>query len=210
MRIAVFGTGVVGRTLASAFAGAGHEVVSGTRDAAATQARGDWPADLPLAAYADAAADASVIVLAVSGAGAEAALAAGGDLTGRVVVDVSNPLDFSAGFPPSLSVCNTDSMAETLQRAHPETRVVKALNTVNAGLMADPRSLSDGDHTIFLAGDDVSARVVVRGLLTDLGWTDIVEFDALSAARGLEMWLPMWVRLMQKLGTAHFNLKLVR
>jgi hypothetical protein len=210
MTIAVLGTGVAGRTLASALAGAGHDVVSGTRDAAATQARGDWPADLPLAAYADAAADAAVIVLAVSGAGAEAALAAVGDLAGRVVLDVSNPLDFSAGFPPSLSVCNTDSMAETLQRAHPEARVVKALNTVNAALMVDPQSLAGGDHTIFLAGDDASARDVVRGLLTDLGWSDIVEFEALSAARGLEMWLPLWVRLMQNLGTAHFNMKLVR
>jgi 8-hydroxy-5-deazaflavin:NADPH oxidoreductase len=210
MRLAIFGTGAAGRTLAAGFARVGHDVVLGTRDPAATRARGEVPDDLELAAYADAAAGADLVVLVVNGSAALDALAAGGDLAGTVVCDVTNPLDFSAGFPPSLTVCNTDSLAEQLQRAHPEARVVKALNTVNAGLMVDPRSLADGDHTIFLAGDDAEARSTVAGLLADLGWTDVVEFEALSAARGLEMWLPLWVRLMQNLGTAHFNVKLVR
>lgn len=210
MRLAVFGTGMAGRTLAGGFARGGHDVTLGTRDPEVTRARGDVSDDLALAAYADAAAPADVVVLAVNGGGALDALAAAGDLTGKVVLDVSNPLDFSAGFPPSLSVCNTDSLAEQLQRAHPEARVVKALNTVNATLMVDPRSLADADHTIFVAGDDAAARSTVAGLLADLGWSDVVEFEALSAARGLEMWLPLWVRLMQNLGTAHFNLKLVR
>lgn len=210
MRLAVFGTGSAGQTLAAGFARVGHEVVVGTRDPEATRARDGWTADLPLATYADAAAGAPVVVLAVSGAGAADALAAAGDLTGTVVLDVSNPLDFSAGFPPTLSVKDTDSLAEQLQRAHPEARVVKALNTVNAALMVDPRSLADGDHTIFVAGDDADARALVKGMLADLGWSDVVEFTSLDAARGLEMWLPLWVRLMQNLGTAHFNLKLVR
>jgi predicted dinucleotide-binding enzyme len=210
MRIAVFGTGSAGRTLAAGFAGVGHEVVLGTRDPEATRGREGWSSDQPLEAYADAAAGAEVVVVAVNGAGALDALAAAGDLTGKVILDVSNPLDFSGGFPPTLSVCNTDSLAEQLQRAHPEARVVKALNTVNAGIMVDPRSLADGDHTIFLAGDDADARGVVDRLLRDLGWTDVVEFGALDAARGLEMWLPLWVRLMQNFGHANFNLKLIR
>ena len=210
MKLAVFGTGTVGQTLGAAFAGLGHEVVLGTRDPEATAAREGWRSELALEAYADAAAGAGLVVVAVSGGGALDALAAGGDLAGKVILDVSNPLDFSGGFPPTLSVSNTDSVAEQLQRAHPEARVVKSLNTVNAGLMVAPGSLADGDHTIFVAGDDAEARALVRELLQGLGWADIVEFEALDAARGLEMWLPLWVRLMQNLGHANFNLKLVR
>ena len=131
------------------------------------------------------------------------------DLDGKVLLDVANPLDFSNGFPPTLSVKDTDSLAEQIQRAHPEARVVKSLNTVNAAVMVDPARLPE-PTTIFVAGDDEVARQLVRGLLVELGWSDIVEFPALDAARGLEMWLPLWVRLMGTLGTADFNLKLVR
>lgn len=210
MKIAVFGTGTAGQTLGAAFAGLGHEVVLGTRNPRATAAREGWSSELALEAYADAAAGADVVVVAVSGRVALEALGAGGNLAGKVILDVSNPLDFSGGFPPTLSVSNTDSVAEQLQRAHPEARVVKSLNTVNARLMVAPRSLAGGDHTIFLAGDDAEARALVRELLEGLGWSDVVEFEALEAARGLEMWLPLWVRLMQHLGHANFNLKLVR
>jgi predicted dinucleotide-binding enzyme len=210
MRLAVFGTGTVGQTLGTAFAELGHDVVLGTRDPEETKGRKGWSSELPLAAYADAAAGADVVVTAVSGAGALDALAAAGDLSGKVILDVSNPLDSSGGFPPTLSVCNTDSLAEQLQKAHPGARVVKSLNTVTAGLMVAPASLADGDHTIFLAGDDAEARTVVNGLLTGLGWTDIVEFEALDAARGLEMYLPLWLRLMGALGHAGFNIKVVR
>lgn len=210
MKLAVLGTGAVGQTLAAGFARIGHDVAIGTRDPAATAAREEWSSDLPLATYADAAGGADVIVLAVGGSVALETLAAAGDLAGKVVIDVTNPLDFSQGFPPTLSVKDTDSLAEMLQRAHPDARVVKTLNTVNAGLMVDPGALAGGDHTMFLAGNDPSARALVRGLLGDLGWSDVVELEGLEAARGLEMWLPLWVRLMQNLGTAQFNLKLVR
>jgi predicted dinucleotide-binding enzyme len=208
MKIAVLGTGMVGTTLGAAFAAAGHEVTLGTRDPEATAARGEI--SLPLATFTGATEGADVVVLAVGGQVAEAVLAAAGDLSGKVVLDVTNPLDFSQGFPPTLTVKDTDSLAEVLQRAHPEARVVKSLNTVNASLMVNPAGLGDGDTTMFLAGDEAAARDVVRGLLYDLGWSDIVEFEALEAARGLEMWLPLWVRLMQNFGTPQFNLKLVR
>lgn len=210
MQLAILGTGAVGRRLATGFAAAGHDVVLGTRDPDATRARDDWTGDLPLATYADATRGADVVVTAVAGNVAADVLAAAGDLTGKVVLDPSNPLDFSQGFPPSLGVCNTDSVAEQLQRAHPEARVVKSLNTVNNALMLDPGQLAGGDHTMFLAGDDADARAVVRGLLEEAGWTDVIEFDTLSAARGMEMWLPMWVRLMQQLGHADFNIKVIR
>lgn len=210
MKLAILGTGSVGRTLGTAFAAAGHDVVLGTRDPAVTRNREGWSSELTLASYADAAAGADVVVTAVAGVVAEEVLASAGDLTGKVVLDVCNPLDGSQGFPPTLSVSNTDSMAERLQRAFPEARVVKALNTVNAAVMVAPRSLADGDHTMFLAGGDEDARAVVRRLLEELGWTDVVEFDTLEAARGMEMWLPLWIRLMMRLGHADFNIKVVR
>ncbi len=207
------GTGTVGRTLARGLRTAGHEVVVGTRDPDETSSREEWVgSDLTLRALPLVAADADVVVNATNGAASLAALGEVGSdhLAGKVLLDVANPLDFSAGFPPTLTVKDTDSLAEQIQRAFPEARVVKALNTMTASVMVDPGSVGDGDTTVFAAGDDPEAREVVIGLLRDLGWTDVLELDGLSNARGLEMWLPLWVRLMGALGTGEFNLKVVR
>lgn len=201
------GTGFAGRALAGGFRRTGHDVVTGTRRPEDTAAREDRP-EGELATFADAVAGADVVVNATSGTVSLEVLD-GLDLAGKVVIDVANPLDFSGGFPPSLSVSNTDSLAEQIQRAHPQARVVKSLNTVNGAVMVDPAKLPE-PTTIFLAGDDEAARALVRGLLEELGWRDVVEFDSLDAARGLEMWLPLWVRLMGNLGTADFNVRLVR
>ena len=212
MRIAVLGTGAVGRTLAPAFVRLGHEVRVGTRDPAATREREDWTLDVPLVPYGEVADAAELVVNATNGqASLDALSEAGADaLAGVVLLDVANPLDFSAGFPPTLTVKDTDSLAEQIQRAYPGARVVKALNTVNAGVMVDPKRVGDGGTTMFLAGDDAEARALVAELLRALGWRDIIEFEQLSAARGMEMWLPLWVRLMGQLGTADFNLRIVR
>src|SRR4051794_2284869 len=209
MRIAVIGTGSAGRQLADGFRRIGHDVVVGTRDPAATAQREEWADnDVPLVAMADATTGADLVVNATGGMVSLEAMAQV-DLDGKVLIDVSNPLDFSDGFPPRLSVADTDSLAEQIQRAHPEARVVKALNTVNGAVMVDPGRLAEAT-TIFVPGDDPPAREAVRALLGELGWVDIVEFPSLEAARGLEMWLPLWVRLMATLGTADFNLRLVR
>lgn len=209
MRIAVIGSGVVGRTLASAFRRLGHDVVVGTRDPEVTARRDEWAGlDLPLSPLADATTGADVVVNAVTGSVSLEALSEV-DLDGKILIDVSNPLDFSQGFPPTLTVKDTDSLGEQIQRAHPEARVVKTLNTVNAGIMVHPGSLPE-KSSMFLAGDDPLARETVRELLSELGWTDIVEFPTIEGARGLEMWLPLWVRLMDALGTAEFNIRLVR
>jgi predicted dinucleotide-binding enzyme len=211
MRITVVGTGVVGRTLAKAFAEKGHEVVVGTRDPEATASREEWSGlDAPLRTLDSCADGAEVVVNATNGEASLAAIGEVGPLDGVVLVDVANPLDFSQGFPPTLSVKDTDSLAEQLQRALPGAHVVKALNTVTASVMVDPGSVGDGDTTIFAAGDDAAARSTVRGLLEELGWRDVVELDGLQNARGLEMWLPLWVRLMGALGTPEFNIKVVR
>jgi hypothetical protein len=224
MRIGILGTGGVGRTLAAGVAALGHDVVVGTRDPESTLARSepdgsggfaDWLAQHPevgLASMADAAAHGEVVVNATNGAGTLAALQAAGAerLGGKPLLDVSNPLDFSHGFPPTLTVKDTDSLAETVQRAFPDARVVKSLNTVTAELMVAPERLAAGAHSMFVAGDDPEAKAVVRGLLRELGWVDVLDLGDLTAARGMEMWLPLWLRLFGTLGTAEFNLSIVR
>jgi predicted dinucleotide-binding enzyme len=226
MHIAVFGTATVGRVLAAGFAEHGHQVIIGTRSVADTMARSEpdergqvayrvWQEDHPtisLASFADAARASDVIVNATSGMVSESALAQAGasNLAGKVILDVSNPLDFSNGFPPTLDPVNTDSIGERLQRAFPESHVVKTLNTVNANVMVRPSTLGKGDHTIFICGDDGGAKSTVKVLLAELGWGDVIDLGDIASARGMEMYLPLWLRLMGALGTADFNVKVVR
>ncbi|MFD8015344.1 NADPH-dependent F420 reductase [Streptomyces sp. NPDC058955] len=225
MRIAVIGTGIVGRTLAGAFHDLGHEVVVGTRDVRATLDRAEpdgygnppyahWAAEHPairLAPFAEAAAPADVVVNASLGSASLAALtaAAGPDgtgLDGRLLVDVANPLDFSAGMPPTLDPVNTDSLAEQIQRAFPRARVVKALNTMNCSVMVDPARVP-GPHTAFVCGDDETARKETTDLLGSLGWPaeSVLDLGALEAARGTEQMLPLWIRVWGALGHWNFN-----
>ena len=225
MNIAVLGTGMVGQALAGRLLELGHAVVVGTRDPAATLARSDadamgnppfsaWYAahqGVGLATFAEAAAGAELVVNASSGAVTLDVLRlAGADhLAGKVLVDIANPLDFSAGFPPSLSVKDTDSLGETVQREFPDTRVVKTLNTLNASLMVDPRSLGESS-TVFVSGNDADAKATVVELLTSFGHDDVIDLGDITGARGTEMLLPIWLRLMGTLGSAQFNFKIVR
>ncbi|MGC4754956.1 NADPH-dependent F420 reductase [Micromonospora trifolii] len=217
MRIAVLGTGSVGQAVAARAAELGHQVTIGTRDVEATRAGGyaAWAAQHPevgLATQADAAVDADLVVNATSGDGSLPALTAAGaaNLSGKVVLDISNPLDFGAGFPPTLSVHNTDSLAERIQREFPQAKVVKSLNTLTAELMVRPRQLADGAHSVFVSGDDAEAKRIVTGLLVSFGHTDVIDLGDLSTARGTEMLLPLWLRLYGRLDTAMFNIKVVR
>lgn len=215
MKIGVLGTGGVGQTVASALVAGGHEVRMGSRSAgnekavAWAQGAGDGASE---GSFADGAGFATLVVNATAGAASlEALQAAGADnLAGKVILDLSNPLDFSQGFPPSLTVCNTDSAAEAIQRAFPASRVVKALNTMNSDVMVDP-TLVPGAHNVFVAGDDDDAKAQVKALLEGFGWpsNDIMDLGDLSAARGLEMYLPLWLRLLGAVGTGHFNIKVV-
>jgi 8-hydroxy-5-deazaflavin:NADPH oxidoreductase len=212
MRIAVVGTGMVGRTLGAGLARVGHQVVLATRDPEATRSRQEWvDVELPLVRLAEAGDGAEVVVNATVGTGSLPALqAVGGDaLAGKVVLDVSNPLDFSTGFPPSLFVANTDSLAEQLQRAFPQARIVKAFNTVGAPVMVDP-SIVGGETTLMVAGNDPDAKATVAGLATELGWRDILDLGDLTAARALEMYMPLWLRLFRTAGTVLLNVKVVR
>ena len=147
--------------------------------------------------------DGDVFVNATSGAGALAALqAVGAALDGKVVIDTSNPLDHSQGFPPTLFVSNTDSLAEQLQAALPQARLVKMFNTMANQVMTNPGGLPV-ESTIFVAGNDDEARQIAAGLAADLGWTDIFDLGDLTAARGLEMWMPLWIRLYDPARPSH-------
>jgi len=225
MKIAVLGTGMVGQTIAARLAGLGHEVTVGTRDPQGTLARTEpdgmgnpaypvWAAAHPevrLATFADAAAGAELVVNATSGHGALPALEAAGadNLAGKVLLDISNPLDFSGGFPPTLFVKDTDSLGEQVQRAFPDALVVKTLNTLNADLMVDPASLGEAS-SVFVSGNDETAKATVTELLTSFGHTDVIDLGDISTARGTEMLLPVWLRLLGALGTAAFNFRIVR
>jgi len=225
MNIAVLGTGMVGQAVAGGLTRLGHAVAVGTRDPDATLARTEvdgmgnppfatWHADhtdVALATFADAASGADLVVLAGNGFAAIDMLTAAGaaNLAGRPLLDVSNPLDFSAGFPPSLFVKDTDSLAEQIQAAFPEARVVKSLNTLTAQLMVDPGLLGEAT-TVFVSGDDAGAKATVTELLTGLGHQDVIDLGPLETARGTEMLLPLWLRTMGALGTGMFNIKVVR
>lgn len=227
MKIGILGTGIVGTTLAGKLSSLGHDVVLGTRDPAASRARTAPGAfgnpslsaflsghpKVGLATFAEAAGSAELVVHATSGAATMDALAlAGAEHIGtKILIDISNPLDFSRGFPPSLSVCNDDSVGEQIQRAFPAARVVKTLNTVNANLMVEPRLLADGDHTMFVCGDDAEAKATVTAFLVEqFGWRDIVDLGGIAMSRGTEMYLPLWVRLYGALQTPMFSVKVVR
>jgi predicted dinucleotide-binding enzyme len=225
MNIAVLGTGMVGRAIAARLHELGHDVTVGTRDPQATRARTEpdgmgnppfstWHGAHPgigLASFADAAAGAELVVNASSGAATMDVLGLAGadNLAGKVLVDISNPLDFSAGFPPTLFVKDTDSLGEQVQRAFPAAKVVKTLNTLNANLMVDPKTLGESS-TVFVSGDDAAAKEVVVGLLQSFGHDDVIDLGGIETARGAEMLLPVWLRLMGALGTAVFNFKVVR
>lgn len=223
MKIALFGTGPVGQALAGKLAEIGHEVVVGTRDPEATLARTDpdyrgmppfgvWRESHPeieLATPADAAALAELLVNATSGEGSIPMLEVAGEenLTGKVLIDVANPLDYSKGMPPSLFVSNTDSLGERIQRRFPQSRVVKALNTMNCDVMVDPGKVP-GEHDVFLCGEDAHAKAQVVELLESFGWPagHIRDLGGISSARGTEMYLALWLRLWGTLGTGYFNI----
>ena len=215
MNLAVLGTGTVAKTIAQKLTQLGHAVKMGTRDVQATRSRekdGKFFDSMALGTFAEAAAHGELAFAALNGEGALAALrSAKAQLAGKILIDITNPLDFSKGFPPSLTVHNTDSLGEQIQRELPETKVVKSLNTVNAQLMVNPRELAGGDHSMFVAGNDAAAKAEVTKILKDwFGWKDVVDLGDIVNSRGLEMYLPLWVRLYGALQTPMFNLKLVR
>lgn len=215
MHFAILGTGMVGQTLAGKLIALGHEVTMGARSAENANASAFTATDDKAhnGTFADAAAAGEIIIAATNGAATIAALESAGEanLAGKVVIDVTNPLDFSNGFPPSFipGFTNTTSLGEAVQARFPLSRIVKALNTVNCDVMIDPQKLGEpGD--IFICGDDDDAKAVTADLLKSFGWAAPVDLGGISAARGTEAYLALWVRLLGVMGGGDFNIKLVK
>jgi len=215
MKIGILGTGMVGDTIGTRLIQLGHEVKMGSRSSnnekAAVWVKKNGK-NASQGTFADAAAFGEIVFNCTSGmASLDALRMAGADnLKGKVLIDIANPLDFSKGMPPSLSVCNTDSLGEQLQRAFPETKVVKTLNTMNCQVMVNP-SLVKGEHDVFVSGDDADAKAKVKSILKDwFGWKSVIDLGDITTARGVEMLLPIWVTLMGKLQTPAFNFKIAR
>lgn len=224
MRIGILGTGGVGQSIAKKLADIGHEVMLGTRDVAKTRAKvesdgyhfRDWLAAnsaIQLGTFAQSAQFGEVVINATSGQKSIIALESAGEanLNSKILIDISNPLDFSKGMPPSLLVCNTDSLAEQIQARFPLVKVVKTLNTVTATLMVNPNLLADADHHLFVSGNDADAKQAVVGYLKAwFGWRHIIDLGDITTARGTEMLLPIWLRLWGALGSPMFNFKIVQ
>ena len=227
MKIGVLGTGGVGQTIAKKLAEIGHDVMIGTRDVDKTLANtqpdgyGNPPfsawikenTGIQLGTFAQSAQFGEVILNATSGSASIAALESAGEanLNGKILIDISNPLDFSNGMPPSLFVSNTDSLGEQIQARFPLVKVVKTLNTLTAPLMVNPNLLADGDHHLFVSGNDADAKnAVMNYLKTWFGWKHIIDLGDITTARGTEMLLPVWIRLWGALGSPMFNFKIVQ
>jgi len=215
MNIGILGTGMVGQTIGSMLIQLGHEVRMGSRTVDNEKAAQWVAANGPRASqgtFADAAKFGELLFNCTAGVASLQALERAGaaNLKGKIVIDVANPLDFSRGMPPSLAVCNTDSLGEQIQRAFPEARVVKTLNTVTCTVMVNP-ALVAGAQDMFICGNDPEAKAVVVRILKEwFGWESVIDLGDLSAARAMEMMLPMWIRLWGVLQTPIFGFKIAR
>ena len=215
MRFGVLGTGHAGAIIASKLVALGHEVTMGSRSGGNEKAVA-WASSAGHNAhhgsFRDAAAFGEIVINVTAGGSSLEALQSAGaeNLDGKVLIDVANPLG-GDGFPPTLVMCNSDSLGEQIQRAFPGARVVKALNTVTANVMVNPGMISGG-HNVFVAGNDASAKATVSALLQSFGWDagDVVDLGDISCARGAEMYMPLWIRLYIALGTPNFNIRIVR
>lgn len=212
--IAILGTGMVGDAIGSKLVSLGYKVKMGSRSATNEKALAWTIRNGSLATngtFAEAAAFGEILFNCTSGQVSLEALQLAGreNLQGKILVDVANPLDFSKGMPPSLSVCNTDSLGEVIQRQFTDVKVVKTLNTMNCQLMVNPGLLSDPGN-VFICGNHAEAKSEISQLLQSFGWEKIIDLGDMSAARGTEQMLPIWIRLMGTLGTASFNFSIVK
>jgi hypothetical protein len=217
MKIAVLGTGTVGDTIGSKLTELGHSVMMGSRTATNEKAMKfveKHQGKASAGTFADAAAFGEIVFNCTSGMGSLEALKLAGEanLNGKIIVDISNPLDFSKGMPPTLSVVNTSSLGEEIQKAFPSAKVVKTLNTMWCGLMVNPGLINGGDHNVFISGNDADAKAKVKEVLKSFGWAEsnITDLGDIVAARGTEMYLPLWLRMYGAGGSGVFNIKVVK
>jgi predicted dinucleotide-binding enzyme len=217
MKFAILGTGTVGTSLANKLLSLGHDVTMGSRTKDNAKAQ-EWQqasnagTRAQIGTFADAAAFGEIVINCTLGSATLEALALAGEknLAGKVLIDTSNPLDFSKGMPPSLFTSSEDSLGERVQKAFGSARVVKAFNTMAAPLMVDPRQLADGQHDAFVCGDDASAKGIVTELLQSFGWRHVIDLGDITASRATEHYLPLWLRLWGACKTHLFSVHVVK
>jgi predicted dinucleotide-binding enzyme len=215
-KIGVFGTGVVGNTIGTKLIQLGYKVMMGSRTAANEKAItwvGANGKNASTGTFKDTAEFGDIVFNCTKGESALEVFKQAGidEFKGKVIVDISNPLDFSKGMPPSLipQYTNTNSMAEEIQKLLPEAKVVKTLNIVNCEVMVNPKK-SGGDPTMFISGNNTEAKEEVKSLLNQFGWTDIIDLGDITTARGTEMLLPIWLRTYMATGNGYFAFKIIR
>jgi len=220
MNIGVLGTGVVGQTIATALTEKGHNVRMGSRSANNEKAA-EWVKKSNNHAtqgdFNDAASFGEIVFLCLNGNHAIDVVRSidAENVAGKIIIDVTNPLDFSKGMPPRLieGLNNSTSLGEEIQNAWPGARVVKTFNTVNCDVMVNPKLINNGDHTLFICGDDADAKNKVKHFLVDtFGWRpeSLLDLGGIVASRGTEAYVPFWVMMMQATGSPMFNVKVVK
>lgn len=217
MKITILGTGTVGQTIGSRLIELGHTVMMGSRTTDNEKGKAfvakHGNAKASTGTFKDAAKFGSLIFNCTLGMETLNILNSIGaaNLNEKVLIDLTNPLDFSKGMPPSLSVCNTSSLGEEIQKAYPQVKVVKTLNTMWCGLMVNPNLLNGGDHTVFMCGNDEGSKMATKTVLNSFGWKDdnILDLGDITASRGTEMILPLWLRIYGTKKTGTFNFKVV-
>lgn len=216
MKIGVLGTGNVGDTIGSRLIQVGHTVMMGSRTADNEKAKvfvGKHNGKASAGTFADAAAFGELIFNCTAGVASIEALKMAGEknLEGKIIIDLSNPLDFSKGMPPSLAIVNTNSLGEEIQKAFPKTKVVKTLNTMWCGIMVNPAMINGGDHHVFVCGNDADAKEKAKDILKSFGWAEknILELGDITKARGTEMYLPLWLSIYGATNNGAFNIKIV-
>ena len=216
MKIGILGTGMVGSTIGTKLIQLGHDVKMGSRTAtnekaiAWAQKNGTHASQ---GTFTAAAAFGEMVFNCTHGVASLEALNLAGahNLNNKILIDIANALDFSKGMPPSLAVCNTDSLGEQIQRAFPDVKVVKTLNTINCNLMVHPQLVANGDHVIFISGNDAGAKAKVEEILKD--WFElksVIDLGDITTARATEMLLPIWILLMGKYQSPNINFKIMR
>jgi 8-hydroxy-5-deazaflavin:NADPH oxidoreductase len=217
MKIAVLGTGMVGDAIGSKLIELGHSVMMGSRtsenEKTVAFVAKNTNRKASAGTFAVAAAFGEIIFNCTKGTETLNILKSAGEknLNGKILVDVANPLDFSKGMPPSLSVCNTNSLAEEIQKAFPDVRVVKSLNTMWCGLMVNPAMLNGGEHNVFMSGNNADAKKQVAGILKSFGWIEknIIDLGDITTARGTEMLLPLWLSIFGSTNNGAFNFRII-
>jgi 8-hydroxy-5-deazaflavin:NADPH oxidoreductase len=213
MNIGVLGTGIVGETIGTKLIELGHHVKMGSRSLDNPKAA-EWMqkngSRASTGVFADAAAFGEILFNCTNGARSLDALNLAGkdNMDGKILIDLSNPLDFSKGMPPSLTVCNTDSLGEQIQREFPDVKVVKTLNTINCKVMVNP-ALVPGDHDLLMCGNDDNAKKQVTAIVREwFGWKSVIDLGGITASRVTEMYVPLWATLFGVFQTPMFNLRI--